>query len=201
MITSTFSHGLGEMNRRVTIRRWGYITQLNGGIVPVQTLAYPVWAKVESGGGRILTDSQQQQWSYDYKVTLRYEVSRPLYNNDTIDYDGSRLVIRSTVIQDEGNRKFITVQCSTVGGISTDNLSTMLNTLNYTGVGGETVTNIPALHGKVIKGAFKDGIEFKVILSGTPIDKQVLFNNSTDNLTWSVPFVPGENGFIQYADI
>ena len=45
---------------------------------------------------------------------------------------------------------------------------------------------------------FKDGIQYAEITSGTPIDKQVLFNKQTGTLTFGIAFEQGEVGTIIY---
>lgn len=194
---------IGQMRSRIIIRRWGYIQRLSGGIVEVLTDAWTVWAKVENGGGRMLTDNQQATWQIDFKITFRYEDSRQVYTNDTIDFDGNRYVIKSADILYEGNRRFIECKVSTSGVANTDNLTTMLSTLNYTGLGGEDNFTNSSLIGKTLKGCFKDGIEFKFITSGSLdfTQKQVLFDSTLGKLTWSTPFQLNENAFIQYSDV
>jgi len=80
---------------------------------------------------------------------------------------------------------------------------TLIKTFDYYGIGGEdnfTQISLPDLRGKTIIGAFKDGIEFALLLTGTPsvLAKEVLYDSTTGSFTWSIPFEPGEHSLIQY---
>ena len=77
----------------------------------------------------------------------------------------------------------------------------------YIGAGGENTyqaldyaTGLPLI-GKEIVGAEKDGVGYKLILSGTPVNKEVLYNSISGNVTFSNPFQQGEIGFLQYQDL
>lgn len=88
--------------------------------------------------------------------------------------------------------------------ITPDPLNTCkVKTYDYTGIGGEDNFTPAAglLVNKSIVGAFKDGVEFRIISSGTPASKEVKYTSSTGNFLWSIPFETGEPGFIQYQDI
>ena len=77
----------------------------------------------------------------------------------------------------------------------------------YTGTGGETtITPLGYIDGftlinKDIVGAEKDGVGYKIIFTGTPVGKEVKYIIANGQFIWSVPFEPGEVGFIQYQDI
>lgn len=190
---------IGQMNSKIILKSWGSVTDEGGGSTAVLTNSYSLWAKVEDRSGTTLTSQAQPQWSYDYKITFRYEKSRIVNSNQTIDYDGKRLAINSLSYQDEGNRKYVVARCSTTDQIPADDVTIYnVQTYNYTGVSHETVWTNSALIGKTIIGAFKDGIEFKVITSGIPTGKQVLFDSTTGQFTWSVQYEPGENTLIQF---
>ena len=68
--------------------------------------------------------------------------------------------------------------------------------------GGETSFVISALIGKDILSVTKDGMgNNDIILSGTPVAKEVKYDTTTGTFTWAVPFETGENYFILYQDI
>ena len=104
---------IGQLNRRITIKSWTSSQDDAGGIISTETKSYTIWAKVESRNGMLFTGEQQRQWSYDYKITFRYDKCRVVSSNDTIDYDGKRLSINSISFQDEGNKKYCVARCST----------------------------------------------------------------------------------------
>ena len=103
---------IGELNRRIILKSWGSSQGDTGGLTAIQIASYPIWAKVEDRNGRLVTGAQQREWSYDYKVTFRYEKSRVVNSDMTIDYDGKRLSINSLSYANEGQRKFCIARCS-----------------------------------------------------------------------------------------
>ena len=72
----------------------------------------------------------------------------------------------------------------------------------YTGVGGETGFTDAALIGKEILEAVKDGVgSSAIILSGTPINKEVKYVSATGEFIWGIAWEAGEPGYILYQDI
>lgn len=101
-----------------------------------------------------------------------------------------------------------TVSLQGTGGITiiqTPILSTNINKmkrLEYTGVGGEVSFTNSLLIGKDIQVVEKDGIgNSKIILTGTPVGKEVLFTSATGTLEWAIPFEIGEEAWVNYQDI
>lgn len=103
---------IGQLNRRITIKPWTVTKDAGAGGTAVAGTTYTVWAKVEDRSGVPVTTQNQQQWNYDYKITFRYEISRPVTSNETIVYDGKTLTINSISFENEGNRKYIIARCS-----------------------------------------------------------------------------------------
>lgn len=209
---------IGDFNRKITLKSWTATQDEGGGSSAVNLASYIVWAKIDQRFGTPFTSEEQQVWNYDYKITFRYERSRIPKSNFTIDYDSKRLRINSISYENEGNRAYSVARCTTIdANIDTDNdvsIASSLGTFDYYGIGGEdeftaadTVTPIGAaptipkdLRNKTIIGAFKDGVEFNVILGGSfnPLVKQVLYTPSTGNFLWSIPYEPDEHTLIQY---
>lgn len=71
----------------------------------------------------------------------------------------------------------------------------------YTAIGVESFFSDPVLANKFILEANKDGLGFRVILSGTPVNKEVKYTPSTGRFDWSVPFEAGEQAYILYQDL
>ena len=68
--------------------------------------------------------------------------------------------------------------------------------------GGETSFVIASLIGKDILSVTKDGVgNNDIILSGTPVAKEVKYETTTGTFTWAIPFEAGENYFILYQDL
>jgi len=194
---------ISDLRSRVTIRRWTSAKIEGGGINTVLLYSYTMWAKVENRTGRVSHNQSQDQWSYDYKITLRLEESRPIRSDYTIDYQNKRLKINELQIVDEGKVKYYVARCSTLKELSLDDSFTNyeMQVLNYTATGTDSEITITALINKTVKLAFKDGIEFKVIRTGTPTGKEVKTTKATGVLLWSIPFVPGEQATIVYDNV
>lgn len=72
----------------------------------------------------------------------------------------------------------------------------------YSGVGGETGFTDAALIGKEILEVVKDGIGCSaILLSGTPIGKEVKYVSATGEFLFGIPFEPDEQAYILYQDI
>lgn len=204
---------IGELNRRVILKSWGSQQDTGGGAIATLLNMYTLWANVQARSGQPYTGEQQQIWNYDYKVKVRYEKSRIIKSNVTVDYDNKRLCINSISFEDEGNRKYCVLRCSTTDVNIADSPDKGLGILTYSYYGIDHEDNFTSdgspktlpnyakdLRNRTIIGAFKDGIEFEVLLSGTPdpTKKQVLYTASTGQFTWSIPFEPNEYSLIQY---
>lgn len=212
---------VASLNRKITIKSWTHDQDLGGGVGAVQVLSYPIWAKVEARNGTPFINEEQQVWNYDYKVIFRYENSRLVRSNFTIDYDSKRLKINSLSFEEEGNRRFCVCRCTTMdASVDTANdtiITTLLGQLVYYGIGGETsflangspmggtsVTGVQTvatdIRNKTVFRADKDGVRYDVILSGTPsaLNKEVKYIPSTGEFIWSIPFEPHEVGQIDY---
>lgn len=122
-----------KLNRRVTIKRWSATQNEIGGNNAILISEWVKWAQVDDRSGSntpILTSrgggnsfyNQQQVWTYDYKVILRYEKSRPTHSNDTVDYEGQRMKVESIDLINEGFKQFEVLRCSKVDGDITSNV-------------------------------------------------------------------------------
>lgn len=175
---------------------------LQGGNIAVQVAYWDKWATVSERNGSQVNDYQQRQWNYTTTVAMRHEKERPTRSNDTIDFNGERYEITSVRIVDEAHRKWEVCEVNKIDNginsdapVDTDNIKV----LNYTAANAGNTFTETDLIGTNVFGAFKDGIQFKVI-TGTvnTNEKEVSFNTVTGQFTWSVPFVVGERALIQY---
>ncbi len=199
---------IGELNSRITIKTWGSDQDEIGAPVKVLAASYNMWAKVESRSGHLYVGQEQPLWNYDYKITFRYERSRPVASNSTIDYDNKRLAINSVSFENEGKRFWTVVRCATTdetisstdGEIQPDLIRT-LSTYSYTGTGSEVSFTTDLINKKII-GAFKDGVGFEVLIESenvlTPVGKQVVYVQATGIFKWGVAYTPNEYTLIQY---
>lgn len=71
----------------------------------------------------------------------------------------------------------------------------------YTATGGEVSVIDSVLSGKVILDVNKDGLgRSKILNSGSPVAKQVMYNSGAGSITFPQPFEPNEEIFIIYKN-
>lgn len=99
---------------RVTIERYTHVQDATGGLIPVMELSYSKYADVEDRRGNIQTNGLQRDWSYDYKITMRYEPSRVEQSGDIIRHDGKKLQVNEVSFSGEGTRRFVILRTSTL---------------------------------------------------------------------------------------
>lgn len=85
-----------------------------GGNTVTSVSEYKMWADIENRDGRLITSEGQRQWPYNYKITVRYETSRPITTKQTVRYEGVILAINSVTRVREGMRWENILRCSTV---------------------------------------------------------------------------------------
>lgn len=98
----------------------GVIQNDQGGNVATVIDSWVKWAKVENRSGSNSFQNQQQTWSYDYKVIMRREATRPTKSNYELQYEGYRLKIESLEIDSEGYKGYEICRCSKIDENITD---------------------------------------------------------------------------------
>lgn len=102
----------GDFKHKVTISRNGAPSQTaGGGNVKGSPTTWTKWAAIENRNGT-LNQGNGKEWAYDYKITLRYEPSRPTLSNDLVTHEGKKMIIRSVQRLDEGAKKYEVLRCS-----------------------------------------------------------------------------------------
>jgi SPP1 family predicted phage head-tail adaptor len=196
-------YNIGSFNRRVIFENWAFTQDIGGGSPATIVQAAIVWAKVENRSGSQFVNQAQQQWQYDCKIVMRY--NEQIVSNTTIVYNNARYTINSLEIDEEGPKRFMIARCSKRDGelVSSGTITPigMAYVYNYDGIGGETTFTTTDVINKTVFGAYKDGIAFEVIYTGTPNSnfKQVLYTPASGSFLWSQPFEPEEQGIIQYV--
>jgi SPP1 family predicted phage head-tail adaptor len=109
-----------KLNRRVTVIVPGVTQNDQGGNVATELDSWTKWAQVENRSGSNSFPNQQQVWQYDYKVTMRYEPSRPTKSNYELEYENYRLKIESIEIDSEGYKGYEICRCSKIDENITD---------------------------------------------------------------------------------
>lgn len=188
---------IGDLKDRPVFENWSYTQDPGGGNIKRLDNSFYVWAKLEDGGGRQFVNAKQQVWSLDLKVTLRHH---SLVNHkSTFIWGNNRYTINSLTIT---NNRFMEIGASKMDGNLADpsiiNPIPMAYVYNFEAVGGETGFTDASLISKTIIGAYKDGIAYKVIISGTPDFKEVKYTASTGAFEFGNPFYDGEVAIIQY---
>lgn len=140
-------------------------------------------------------------------LLIRYQ--RRDDSGETYTDEGTAIIVNS---QDSGpidGMNVYTIQMKGSGPITQVFTPTIVNPpgsmrrYEYTSAdGGEDYFEDPILSGKDIQVVTKDGIgNAKLILSGTPLNKEVLYTTATGRFTFAAPFAPGEVAVVNYQDI
>lgn len=190
-----------KLDSRVNINRYTTAKNEFGGLVAVLTGSWSKWAEVQDRTGSSAQSYQQTQWSYDNVIVMRYEIERPTRSNDVVEYESQFYKINSIQIKSEGFKMWELLQVTKIDeSINSDAPMDTGNikVYNYIAIGGEVDFTYNGLIGKSVFGAFKDGIQYLVITSGTPVGKEVKYNASTGNFTWGTAFEPNEVATILY---
>lgn len=103
----------GRKDRRVTIEKWVAVKVAGGGSQGGVGGSWEMWANIENRDGRLMTGQDQRQWSYDYKVIVRYERTREINTKDILVYGTIRMAINSVSIDREGMKEEYVLRCST----------------------------------------------------------------------------------------
>ena len=190
-----------KLDRRIEIKRYSTVKNEFGGLISVQTGAWYKWAEARDRNGLEDNTKQQSQWQYNQIFIMRYESERPTRSNDVIYYENEPYKIISVQIRREGYKSWEYIESAKIDeNINSDAPMDTANikVLNYTATEQTATFTNTILVGKSIFGAFKDGVQYVIITSGTPVNKQILFDDSTGEMTWSVEFEIGEVATILY---
>lgn len=194
-------YNIGEFSSRPVFENWTYTQDAGGGNVKTLLNSFYRFAKVEIRSGFQGNNQAQQQWQYDMKVIVRF--TPDIISTSTMIFENARYTVNSVAIDESGNKRFLICRCSKVDGeVVTGGTPTPFGpayVFNYTGVGGEDAFTESTLRNKTVFGAFMDGMQFRVIFTGTPTGKEVLYAPATGTFTWSVPFEAGTSATIQYV--
>jgi head-tail adaptor len=187
---------IGDLTERPIFENWEYTQDIGGGNIKNLNNSFYQWAYTEQMGGRPMNINAEKSWEYDLKVVVRSNDN--IVSSTTMVYDNARYVINSII--DDG--RFMELKCSFVEGeLVTGGIITPFGpayVYNYEAIGTEDSFQANELINKTLIGAFKDGIAFKIIFTGSPNVKEVLYEAATGTLTFNPEFYPGETAIIQY---
>ena len=104
---------ISDFNRRITINRYEFSQNSAGGNIALPLSSWDLWAKVETTNGSRALDNAQVSYSKTFRVTVRAELSRPIYSDDEIVYLNDRLIIQSITRQKEGRVDLLEISAYT----------------------------------------------------------------------------------------
>lgn len=159
---------------------------------------------LDEPGSLTLADLRSKQLSFT-ELLISYE--RTDDDGNTYADSGTAIIISSTDTGDVNDIATFSIELQGTGTLtqsftpSTLALSAVRR-YEYTATGGETELTDASLIGKDILEFTKDGVGFsKILTSGTPVSKQVVYTSLTGKFEWLIPAEPGEEIYITYQDI
>lgn len=104
---------LEQFNRRILVKDYatGAINEY-GSVVSTEVTSWLMWAKVEQRSGSAMLAHGQQVWTYDTKITVRYQASRKIQSNMSVIYEGAKYKINNVAVEKEGYKERIVLRCS-----------------------------------------------------------------------------------------
>lgn len=87
----------GELDRRITIKRWQDMPAMSGSITPSDTLVGAVWAKIEAVGNAIFFGTRQVGEDITHRIYLRRTsllTERTITGEHVIESGGQRFRVR-----------------------------------------------------------------------------------------------------------
>lgn len=190
---------IGTLNRKITINKYLFGQDENGGNIKALAETFIVWANVEQRSGSRTLDNLQIQYKEVYKVVKRYEASRILSPDDEIVYETKILNIGAVIEKEEGRKKFNEITAFSNGKTLSSDTGTIYNVIKmveYIATGGETGFQDDDLKGFEIILVFRDGIQYSYITSGLPVRKQALYDATAGTIAF-----PAEIGALEPEEV
>lgn len=132
-----------ELNSMIRINKFLFGQDEFGGNIKSLTDYFYAWAKLEALSGSRLLDNLQINYTKAFKITTRYEASRPLIPTDEIVYDGFNYVIQSLTLLEEHRKNFNVIVAYTMGAPS--------NT-------GDIIVTPPSVSGELVTNEVPEGL-------------------------------------------
>lgn len=108
---------IGQMNRRIKLRRYTSTQAPGGGATAVLEDEYEQWAQVQQYAGNPFANEQQGLYNYDKKFTFRAYPSRAITAKFLIDYDGQEYAINELQKKEEGKLFYWVARCTKVDNV------------------------------------------------------------------------------------
>lgn len=152
-----------------------------------------------------LPDLRQKQYTFT-ELLMRFQYTAT--DGTVYTEQGTFIITGSNSVGSYNSVSVFTIQLKLTGPLTqvftptVTNLTTKDMRYEYTAAGGEFGFTNGTLAGKYILVVGRDGIgNSKIILSGTPVNKEVLYTTGPGSFAWATPLEPGEEVFIVYRDI
>lgn len=100
---------ISDLNRRIKVLKYSFGQDHAGGNIKTLLTSFDMWATVEPTNGNRSLDNLQITYLKSYRLTVRDEVSRPLYENDEIVYENNLFSIQSITRQKEGRSNYLKI--------------------------------------------------------------------------------------------
>lgn len=107
----------GKLNRIITFEVWEYSQDNGGGAIGAVIDTWNQRAHIldrnsyRSALGAVDDSQAQQQWSFQFKVTVR-KLTQQITSNMTFLYEGFRYVINEISVESEGHKRFYIIRAS-----------------------------------------------------------------------------------------
>jgi len=151
-----------------------------------------------------LPDLRQRQMSHT-KLLIRYE--RVDESGNVYTDEGWAIITSATDTGSIDDVATFSIEVQGTGALTqiftpTQFELSAVRRYEFTASGYETGFTEPLLAGKDILFVDKDGIgNSKIITSGSPASKEVLYGTADGSFTWAMEFEPGEEAVVLYQDI
>lgn len=199
MATLTDHITIAQLNREITINKFIYGQDDSGGNIKMLDSSYNIMADVQQISNNYVLEQLQIKYGEGYRITLRYEPSRLLTQNDEIVYGGNIHKIQAIRTQEEALKRFVIVNTSTGNSISNGSGEPVVEPLNeyhWVADGDEYTVQADEVRGWVgMILLFRDKVQFRVVRSGTITAIQALYDIDAGTFTFSnliIPLAPGE---------
>lgn len=189
---------ISQLNRQITIKKYVFAQNDSGGNIKLLVLSYNLFASVEPISNTYILEQLQLKYGEGYKIVIRYEPDRLLTPNDEITYNGYIHKIKGIRYDNEAQKRFVILNTSignTQSNTGEGSIYIPLNEYHYTATGGESYFQDDILKNwSGIILVFRDGVDYRVITTGTPTKKQALYNSTDGSFTFSTDIIPLSTG-------
>lgn len=158
---------------------------------------------LEESGQITLPELREKQYDFQ-SMQIRYQ--RTSVESEVYTESGVCYITNSTDSASFDDLNLFNIELVGTGPLSqvydpTPNLNGKMYRHEFTGGSGTTYVNAALINKDVIE-VVRDGIGYsKLKLTGSPVDKEVIYTAASGTFTWAIPLEPGEEGYITYQNM